>query len=121
MAIKVLISALGQHLIADVKSVSNRETEELVAYWVTEPRSVSYLAGENGDVNIRLGSPCPIAITTEYGIASSHIVSVLDPNEQILEYYNREVNPEPSNVVVGEAPTFEEVVSDNKFEVTVEE
>ena len=43
MAIKVLINSIGQHIIADVKSVTNRETEELVAYWVTEPRRVVYI------------------------------------------------------------------------------
>ena len=35
-------------------------------------------------------------------------------------YYEKEVNPEPSNVVVGEPPSFEEVVNDNTETATEE-
>lgn len=113
MAVKVLINQIGQHIIAEVKSVTNRDTEELVAYWVTEPRSVIYSASEDGSTNIRLTSPCPVGITTEYAIAAPHIVSVLDPTEEMELYYDKEVNPEPANIEVGEPPTFDEVVNDN--------
>ena len=120
MATKVLINSIGQHIIADVKSVTNRETEELVAYWVTEPRRVVYVGQEDGTTSISLASTCPIAITTEYAIQASDIVTVLDPTEEMAGYYEKEVNPEPANVVVGEAPSFEEVVNDNTETVAEE-
>ena len=101
MSVKILINAIGQQLIADVKSVSNRETEELIAYWVTEPRAISYQASEEG-ASIRLSSPCPVAVTTEYTIAKDHIVSVLDPTAEMLDYYNKEVNPAPVAVDIAD-------------------
>ena len=102
MSTKILINALGQHLIADVKSVTNRETEELLAYWLTEARLVNYLPAEEG-TSIRLTSPCPIAVTTEYSIAKDHIVSVLEPTAEMLEHYLAEVNPEPVAVDLSDA------------------
>ena len=110
MSVKILINAIGQQLIADVKSVSNRETDELIAYWVTEPRAISYQTSEEGGAAIRLSSPCPVAVTTEYSIAKDHIVTVLDPTTEMLEYYNNEVNPEP--VVAEIAPPVKTPVAD---------
>ena len=40
MAIKVLVNQLGQHFVADVKQVTNEETKELIAYWVTDARLI---------------------------------------------------------------------------------
>ena len=42
MAVKVLINTLGQHLIAEVKQVENKETKEIVGYWLSQPRMVFY-------------------------------------------------------------------------------
>ena len=120
MSVKILINAIGQQLIADVKSVSNRETEELIAYWVTEPRAISYQASEEG-ASIRLSSPCPVAVTTEYSIAKDHIVTVLDPTAEMLEYYTNEVNPEPVDVDLS-APVKTPVADPTKgYDVVVEE
>ena len=42
MAVKLLVSQIGQHIIADVKQVENKETKEIIAYWVKNPRVVGY-------------------------------------------------------------------------------
>ena len=51
MSIKVLINAIGQHLIADVKQVENSETNEVLAYWLREPRLISYSADDQGQLS----------------------------------------------------------------------
>ena len=109
MTVKILMTAVGQHLIADVKSVTNRDTEELLAYWLTEPRMITYMQAEDGTA-VRLSSPCPVAITTEYSVAKDHIAAILDPTEAILEHYNKEVNPEP--VVADLSPEVKTPVAD---------
>ena len=93
MAIKVLINELGQHLIADVSQVTNKETEELIAYWVKNPRLVSYNPTEEGDTTISLIDPCPISSDSEYAIAAHHIVSILEPSADIARGYSERVAP----------------------------
>ena len=100
MAVKILINALGQHTIADVKQVTNKETEELVAYWLREPRLISYRSTEEGQINIDLGSTCPVGVTTEYAVSHHHIVSILDPTKSMLEKYLEIVDPEPSTATL---------------------
>lgn len=92
MAIKVLINELGQHLIADVSQVTNKETEELVAYWVKNPRLVSY-SSEEGQTAISLLETCPISCETEYAIAAHHIVSILEPAADVTKGYLERTAP----------------------------
>ena len=40
MSIKVLVTAVGQHVIADIKQIENKDTEEVVGYWLENPRVV---------------------------------------------------------------------------------
>ena len=94
MAIKVLINELGQHLIADVSQVTNKETEELIAYWLKNPRLVSYSPGENEETTISLIDPCPISSDSEYAIAAHHIVSILEPAADIARGYVERTSPD---------------------------
>ena len=119
MSVKILINALGQHLIADTRQVSNKETEELVAYWVRDPRAVVYNRNEDGSVTIDFANPCPISSSTEYAIATHHIVSVLDPLPEVEERYQLVVAPAPQ-LEVTEAPETE-VVEDEVVETEVVE
>ena len=50
MTVKVLVTAIGQHIVADVKQVENKETKEVIAYWITNPRTVSYSVDDNQQV-----------------------------------------------------------------------
>ena len=34
MAVKVLVNALGQHILADTKQIENKETGDVVGYWL---------------------------------------------------------------------------------------
>ena len=92
MAIKVLINELGQHLIADVSQVTNKETQELIAYWVKQPRLISYVS-EEGQTTINLIETCPISSDTEYAIAAHHIVSILEPAADIAKGYLERIAP----------------------------
>ena len=94
MTVKILINSLGQHTIAGVKQVTNKETDELVAYWVREPRLISYRANEEGGgIAVDFSITCPVAVTTEYAIRADHVVSILDPVHQIEQKYLELVNP----------------------------
>ena len=95
MAIKVLITEIGQHLIADVGQVTNKETEELIAYWVKNARVVSYrpVEGAQEAVSINFMDPCPLTAETEYAIAHQHIVSIVEPRPEVVESYLAAVNP----------------------------
>ena len=96
MAIKVLINTLGQHLMADVKQVSDTNTNLLIAYWVKDARLISYTQSEEvqDGVTINFVDPCPVASDNEYSIAESHIVSILEPKSEVLEAYLSRVLPE---------------------------
>lgn len=93
MAIKVLVNALGQHIIADVSQVTNKDTNELIAYWVKNARLISYELGEDDTTSLNLVDTCPIAADTEYAIAAQHIVSIREPQEAIARGYSERVSP----------------------------
>ena len=103
MALKLLVNALGQHLLADVKQVENSDTNEVIAYWVKEPRAISYQNNGEGGTSINFIHPCPIAVEQEYSVRADHIVSILTPTEQVAEAYTNLVYPEvPESTVVTE-------------------
>ena len=85
---KILVNALGQHTLADVKQVENSETNEVIAYWV---RSLVLLStvSRNGGTNINFALPCPVAVEQEYSVRADSIVSILTPSEQVAEAYNQ--------------------------------
>lgn len=108
MSIKVLINAIGQHMIADVKQVENTETNEVIAYWLREPRLISYTADEQGQVSVRFVTTCTVAVTTEYSVSASHIVSILDPREDVLEAYRAAAFPTVDGATTAEVEVVEE-------------
>jgi len=121
MAIKVLVSAIGQQIISDVKQVENKETKEVVGYWLTNPRVVSYQTDEEGNVGVNFGQYCLVSNETEFSIRAEHIVTILEPREEVTERYNAIVTPETAE---GEVPeetaeaVAEEAVVEEKEEVT---
>ena len=115
MAVKILVNTLGQHTIAEVKQVTNKETEEILAYWVTEPRVISYRQAEGGGLAIDFTSPCPVAVTTEYAIRADSIVSILDAVNDVEKKYVEVVNSVPTTEPVAaeeESVTEPEVVEE---------
>ena len=92
MAVKVLVNQIGQHIIADTKQVSKKDTEELVAYWVSNPRVVVY--GQNEETNqitVNFVNYCLVSDEQEFTISSSNIVAILEPREDVLTSYNTKV------------------------------
>ncbi len=111
MAIKVLVTAIGQHLIADVKQVENTETKEVLAYWVREPRVVSYVPGENdGDIRVRFSSYCVISDEAEFSIRAENIVAILEPKESVVASYQAAAYPSVPEVTAEIEPEETEEV-----------
>ena len=94
MATKVLVTAIGQQIIADVKQVENKESKEVIGYWLTNPRVVGYKVGEDEQVTVNFGSYCLVSNDTEFSVRAEHIVAILEPREEVLERYNAIVAPE---------------------------
>lgn len=115
MAIKVLINELGQHLVADVKQVTDTETKQLIAYWVKQPLMISYTRTEgeqDGGLTVTFVQPVPISADTEYAISAQHIVSILDVKPEVREGYLEHVTPLP--------PQEGEVVTNENEDVVIE-
>jgi len=115
MAIKVLVTQIGQQLLAEVKQVENKETKEIVGYWLTNPRTINYDQTEDGSVSVNFGTYCLVSSETEFSVRAEHIVAILEPREEVLERYNSIVEPEtvegdaeaPSEEVVPEPVSVE--------------
>ena len=107
MAIKVLVTQIGQQLLAEVKQVENKETKEIVGYWLTNPRTINYDQTEDGQVSVNFGTYCLVSSETEFSVRAEHIVAILEPREEVLERYSAMVEPES---VEGEVEVPEEEV-----------
>ena len=94
MTVKVLVTSLGQQLIAGVKQIENKETNEIVGYWLSQPRVVQYTQGEDGGVGVNFGAYCLISDEAEFSIRAEHIVAILEARDNVVEGYNKIVFPE---------------------------
>jgi hypothetical protein len=91
MAVKVLVNAVGQHVLADTKQIENKETGDVVGYWVDQPRLVYYNQGEDGEVSVNFGSYCLISAESAFSIRAEHVVSILEPREEVVEAWKTAV------------------------------
>ncbi len=92
MAVKVLVNQIGQHIIADTKQVTRKDTDELVSYWVENPRVVLYGQNEeSGQITVNFVNYCLVSDETQFSISSSNIVAILEPREDVLNSYNTKV------------------------------
>lgn len=116
MAIKVLVNALGQHIVAEVKQVENKETQEVVGYWLENPRMVNYVPRpeeEGGGVNVGFGPLCPLTDEQAYTVRADHIVSILEPRDDVTQSYSELVGvaeapvEEPAEAPADEEPAAE--------------
>ena len=99
MATKILITQIGQQLIADVKQVENKETKDIVGYWLTNPRTVNYDTTEEGAVSVNFGTYCLVSSDSEFSVRSEHVVAILEPRSEVLERYNTIVGGEDAEEV----------------------
>jgi len=96
MAVKVLINQAGQHIIADTKQVTRKDDDELVAYWVSNPRLVTYRASEESDSGIAINfmQYCLVSDEAEFSIKADNIVAILEPRDDVLTSYTQRVFPQ---------------------------
>ena len=93
MAVKVLVTQIGQQLIADVKQIENQDTKQIVGYWLKQPRTVNYQQGEDGALGVNFGPYCPISDEAEFSIRAEHIVAILEPRQDVMDGYTNAVYP----------------------------
>ena len=93
MTVKVLVTALGQQLIADTKQIENKESQELVGYWLTNPRVIAYTKNEEGELSVNFGNYCLVSDEQAFSIRSEHIVAILEPRQDVMEAYMNLVTP----------------------------
>ena len=94
MTVKILVTQVGQQIIADTKQVSRKDTEDLVAYWVTDPRVVVYSRNEDESVAVRFTPYCFVSDEREFSIKESFIVSILEPRQDVADAYLAKVAPQ---------------------------
>ena len=94
MTVKILVTQVGQQIIADTKQVTRKDTEDLVAYWVTDPRVVVYSRNEDDSVAVRFSPYCFVSDEREFSIKESFIVSILEPRQDVADAYLAKVAPQ---------------------------
>lgn len=107
MTVKVLVTATGSHVIADVKQVEQKDTKEVIAYWLTKPRVATYSLTEEGEVNVRFGSYCMISNEEEFSLRADHVVSILEPKPEVVERYELITNPPSENPLTPDLESYE--------------
>ena len=94
MTVKILVTAIGQQIIAGVKQIENKETKELVGYWLSQPRLVQYQRDEEGQVGVNFGAYCLVSDENEFSLRSDHVVAILEPRQDVVDGYTKLVFPE---------------------------
>ena len=112
MAVKVLVNTLGQHIVADVKQVENKETKELIAYWVRQPRIAAYSRDDEGAIAVGFSPFCLLSDEQEFTIRTESVVAILEPREDVVTEYERiiegdSVTSVPAEPAVTEPETVE--------------
>ena len=104
MTIKVLVTAIGQQIIADTKQIENKETNDIVGYWLSQPRLVQYTQNEDGNLGVNFGTYCLVSDEAEFSLRGDHVVAILEPRDDVVGAWKKLVYPE-----VEEAPVEEPV------------
>ena len=123
MTVKVLVTALGQQIIADTKQIENKETNDLVGYWMNNPRVVVYQRGEGEDagLSVNFAAYCMVSDEASFSIRAEHIVAILEPRADVVEAYTTLVTPPDVEATVEETEeTTEGQVNDATISDTVE-
>lgn len=113
MTVKVLVTAVGQQIISEVKQVESKETKEVIAYWLINPRVVTYNLTEDEQVNVNFGSYCLVSNETEFSLKSDHVVAILEPRAEVLDRYTEVIGKtEDTEEVKDESDTADTEVGD---------
>jgi len=124
MTVKVLVTALGQQIVADTKQIENKESNELVGYWMENPRVVAYQQNEEGGLAVNFAPYCMVSDEASFSIRAEHIVAILEPRQDVVDAYANLVAPpeaEAAATVEGTEETpVEEQVDDAAIPDTTE-
>lgn len=93
MAVKILVTSVGQQLISEVKQVENKDTKQVIAYWLENPRVIGYQQGQDEQINVNFGAFCLLSDEQSFSIRAEYIVSILEPREDVVERYRSIVTP----------------------------
>lgn len=94
MAIKVLTTAIGQQIIADTKQIEKKEGGDVVAYWLSNPRTLNYNRGEDGNIGLNFGKFCYVSDEQEFSLKESFVVAILEVRDDVITAYNANVQNE---------------------------
>ena len=110
MTVKVLVTAVGQQIIADTKQIENKETNEIVGYWLSQPRTIGYSQSEEGGLGVNFGQYCYVSDEAEFSLRGDHVVAILEPRDDVVKAWKELVFPEVDETVAegdegfGDAP-----------------
>ena len=94
MTVKVLCTAIGQQIIADTKQIENKETNEIVGYWLSQPRTVQYNRDDDGNLGVNFGLYCLVSDEAEFSLRADHVVAILEPRQDVVDAWKSLVYPE---------------------------
>ena len=123
MTVKVLCTAIGQQIIADTKQIENKESNEIVGYWLSQPRLVQYSRDDDGNLGVNFGLYCLVSDEAEFSLRGDHVVAILEPRQDVVDAWKSMVYPEPvADEGLGDSPAdpIEEPVAEVE-EAPVEE
>ena len=101
MTVKVLVTALGQQIVSEAKQIENKETGDLVGYWLENPRVVNYTqGGEDGGLQVNFGPYCLVSDEASFSIRAEHIVAILEPRADVLQAYTNLLSPPDTEATV---------------------
>jgi len=114
MTVKVLVTALGQQIVADTKQIENKENGDLVGYWMENPRVVGYTQTDQEDagLSVNFGPYCLVSDEASFSIRAEHIVAILEPRQDVVDAYITLTQPPETDAVVEGNETTEEPVND---------
>lgn len=113
MAIKVLVNAVGQHIVADAKQVEEKENKRIVAYLLNNPRVASYSRDDDGNINVGFAPYCVLSDEVEFTVRAENIVAILEPRNDVSEQYTALVSPQTE----GETETVVSEIGSSPVEV----
>ena len=94
MTVKVLVTAIGQQIVAETKQIENKETNEIVGYWLSQPRTVQYSRDDDGNLGVNFGLYCLVSDEAEFSIRGDHVVAILEPRQDVVDAWKSLVYPE---------------------------
>ena len=118
MTVKVLVTALGQQIVSEVKQIENKETEQIVGYWLTQPRTVNYTRDDDGNLGVNFAPYCLVSDEAEFSIRADHVVAILEPRNDVAEGWKSLVYPQTDEAPATEATTEENVTDDETTDAT---